>query len=82
MDDTGQAPNYVEYEGAKISYYDILYNFAKITQNHTDGSQMDLDRAYHFDKVNESLLLNIFPYVLVIIVIMLVCTGFRKLRKK
>lgn len=82
MEETGKAPNYVEYEGAKISYYDILYNFAKITQSHTDGSHMNFARAYHFDKVNESLLINAFPYVLAIVIIMLVCVGFRKIRQK
>ena len=33
MDEHGQAPNYIEYEGARLSYYDVVYNFAKITQN-------------------------------------------------
>ena len=55
MDKNGRAPNYIEYEGAKIGYYDLVYNFAKITENHTDNSHMDFAREYHFDKVNESI---------------------------
>ena len=82
MDDTGKAPDYIEYEGGKISYYDLVYNFAKITQNHTDNSNMDFAREYHFDKVNESILISILPYVLTIIIIMLICTGYRKIRRK
>lgn len=82
MDENGRAPNYIEYDGAKIGYYDLLYNFAKITQNHDDSSNMDFAREYHFDKVNESVLITALPYVLVIVIIMLACVGFRKIRRK
>lgn len=82
MDEHGQAPNYIEYEGARLSYYDVVYNFAKITQNHTDKSDMDFERSYHFDKVNDSILLDSLPYVFVIVVVILVCAGFRKIRRK
>ena len=82
MDENGQAPNYIEYEGAKLSYYDVLYNFAKITQDHTDKSNMDFERSYHFDKVNDSILLDSLPYVFVIVVIILVCAGYKKIRRK
>lgn len=40
MDANGRAPDSIEYEGAHISYYDLLYNFAKITQTHTDAKHM------------------------------------------
>ena len=82
MDKNGRAPNYIEYEGAKIGYYDLVYNFAKITENHTDNSHMDFAREYHFDKVNESILSTIFPYILAIMIIMLACIGIRKIRRK
>lgn len=82
MDENGRAPNYIEYDGAKIGYYDLVYNFAKITQDDTDNSHMNFEREYHFDKVNESILLTIFPYVLAIVVIMLACVGIRKIRRK
>ena len=80
MDDNGKAPDSIEYEGAKISYYDLLYNFAKITANHTDGTHMDFAKNYHFEKVHESILITILPYVLVIVVLMLACVGLRKIR--
>lgn len=82
MDNTGKAPDYIEYEGGRISYYDLVYNFAKITQNHTDNSNMDFARQYHFDKVNDSILISVLPYVLVIVIVMLICTGYRKIRRK
>ena len=79
MDENGQAPNYINYEGAYISYYDLQYNFAKITANHTDRSHMDFDREYHFDKVNDSILLTILPIVLIILVIMFIYMIFKRL---
>ncbi|MBQ9025897.1 MAG: adhesin [Methanobrevibacter sp.] len=82
MDENGRAPNYIEYDGAKIGYYDLVYNFAEITENHTDNSHMDFAREYHFDKVNESILITAFPYVLAIVIIMLACVGIRKIRRK
>ncbi|WP_407378448.1 adhesin [Methanobrevibacter sp.] len=82
MDDNGRAPNYIEYDGAKIGYYDLLYNFAKITQDDVDNSHMNFDREYHFDRVNESILITIFPYVLAIIIVMLACIGIRKIRRR
>ena len=82
MDENGRAPNYIEYDGAKISYYDLVYNFAKITENHTDNSHMDFAKEYHFEKVNESILLNSFPYVLAIVILILACVGLRKIRRK
>lgn len=82
MDDNGRAPDYIEYDGAKISYYDLLYNFAKITENHTDSSHMDFAKQYHFEKVNESILLNSLPYVFAIVILILACWGLRKIRRK
>ena len=82
MDENGRAPNYIAYDGAKISYYDLLHNFAKITENHTDNSNMDFAKEYHFEKVNELILLNSFPYVLAIVILILACVGLRKIRRK
>lgn len=82
MDENGKAPDYINYEGAYISYYDLQYNFAKITANHTDGSHMDFDREYHFDKVNDSILLTILPIALVILVVMLIYVVFKRLFRR
>lgn len=82
MDENGKAPDYINYEGAYISYYDLQYNFAKITANHTDGPHMDFDREYHFDKVNDSILLTILPIILVILVVMLIYVVFKRLLRR
>ena len=82
MDEHGRAPNYIEYDGAKISYYDLVYNFAKITENHTDNAHMNFEREYHFDKINEPILVAIFPYVLAIVVLILLCEGLKRIRQR
>ena len=80
MDQNGRAPDSIEYDGAHISYYDLVYNFAKITQNHTDAKHMGFEREYHFDKVNDSILLHIFPFVLVLFILFLVYLFWKRIR--
>ena len=81
MDANGKAPNSIDYEGAQISYYDLVYNFAKITQNHTDAQHMGFESEYHFDKVNDSILLQAFPFILVLFVIFLAVLAYKRIRK-
>lgn len=82
MDENGRAPNYIEYDGAKISYYDLVYNFAKITENHTDSSHMTFEKQYHFDKLNEPILLTLLPYIAAIVILILACSGLKRIRRK
>ena len=81
MDENGQAPDSIEYQGAHIGYYDLVYNFAKITQNHTDAENMDFEKEYEFEKVNDSILLHIFPFILILFVLFLAYLGYQKIRK-
>ena len=81
MDTNGRAPDSIEYEGARISYYDLLYNFAKITQNHTDAKHMGFESEYHFDKVNDSILLHIFPFILILFVLFIAYRFYKKIRR-
>ena len=81
MDEHGRAPDSIEYEGAHIGYYDLLYNFAKITQNHTDAHNMDFEREYHFDKVNDSILLHIFPFILILFILFIAYLGYQRIRR-
>ncbi len=81
MDENGKAPDSIEYEGAHIGYYDLLYNFAKISQNHTDGKNMGFESEYHFDKVNDSILLHIFPFVLILFVLFLAYLFLKRVRR-
>ena len=81
MDENGRAPDSIEYEGAHIGYYDLLYNFAKITQNHTDAKHMGFESEYHFDKVNDSILLHIFPIFLVLVVLFIAYKFYKRIRR-
>ena len=81
MDENGRAPDSIEYEGAHIGYYDLLYNFAKITQNHTDTKHMGFDQEYEFEKVNDSILLHIFPFILILFVLFLAYLGYKRIRR-
>lgn len=81
MDENGKAPDSIEYDGAHIGYYDLLYNFAKICQNHTDARHMGFESEYHFDKVNDSILLQIFPFVLVLFVLFLAYLLYKRIRR-
>ena len=81
MDENGRAPDSIEYEGAQISYYDLLYNFAKITQNHTDTKHMGFDQEYKFDRVNDSILLHVFPFVLILFILFLVYLLLKRIRR-
>ena len=81
MDENGRAPDSIEYEGAHINYYDLLYNFAKITQNHTDSKHMGFESEYHFDKVNDSILLHIFPFILILFVLFVAYLFLKRTRR-
>ena len=81
MDENGQAPDSIEYEGAHISYYDLLYNFAKITQNHTDSKHMGFESEYSFDKVNDSILLQSFPFILILFVLFVAYLFLKRIRR-
>jgi hypothetical protein len=81
MDANGRAPDSIEYEGAHIGYYDLLYNFAKITQNHTDAKHMGFNKEYSFDKVNDSFLLKAFPFILILFVLFIAYLGYKRFKK-
>ena len=81
MDQNGRAPDSIEYDGAQISYYDLLYNFAKITQSHTDVKHMGFESEYHFDRVNDSILLHIFPFILILFVLFLAYLFLKRIRR-
>ena len=80
MDENGEAPNYINYEGAYISYYDLEYNFAKITENHTDSNHMNFYKEYAFDKVNHSIIIDILPFITIIVIILTISIIIKKIR--
>lgn len=81
MNEHGQAPDYIEYEGALISYYDLVYNFALLTQDDTDSSHMNFDLEYKFNKFNDNGLLGLLPIAILIVLIIVIALVIRKIRK-
>lgn len=82
MDENGKAPNYVQYEGAYLSYQDIVYNFARITANHTTSSKMDFAGTYRFDKVNHSLLIDSIPFIIVAVILVVIYGIYRRIKHR
>ncbi|MBE6494695.1 MAG: adhesin [Methanosphaera stadtmanae] len=82
MDENGKAPNYIKYEGAYISYYDLVYNFAKITENHTASEHMDFATSYHFEKVNHSILIDALPIVVIALILLVLYGLIRRFKNR
>jgi hypothetical protein len=81
MDENGRAPNYVNYDGAYLAYPDIVYNFARITENHTDSNHMDFASEYRFDKVNHSFIIDSLPIIIIAVVLLIIYGLIRRLRR-
>lgn len=82
MDEHHQAPDFIKYKGAIIGYYDLTYNFAKITQTHTDMYHMDFERDYTFDKVNDSILVNLLPIIIILTIILFAYLLYKKIKRR
>lgn len=81
MDEHGQAPNSIDYNGAEISYNDLLYNFALLSQNTTDQSHMNLPTSQDFVKSNDSIIAQIIPLIIALVIIIPLATIIIKRRK-
>ncbi len=80
MDENGKAPNYIHYNGAYISYYDLQYNFAKITENHTDSNHMNFHNQYTFEKTNQSILIDLLPIIIICLIIISIIIIIKKIK--
>lgn len=82
MNEHKKAPNSIDYEGARISYYDLVYNFALLTENQTDASHMNFPREMEFTKYKYNILFDIIPIVAVISVILGIVLIIKKIKNK
>ncbi|OWT32477.1 hypothetical protein BGI41_07465 [Methanobrevibacter sp. 87.7] len=82
MDKTGKAPDYIEYEGAKIGYNDLLYNFALLTDDDQNAGTMNLPKSSDFKSFNDMNLVYTAIPILVIIGIILLIIGIRRKRRR
>lgn len=82
MDENGRAPDSIDYKGAHIGYYDLVYNFAKLTANHTDGRHMDFSHDTEFTKLNNDPLAEYGQYIIIIGAIIIVLGTIRRLFRR
>ena len=81
MREHGKAPDYIEYEGALIGYYDLVYNFALLCQDDTDSSHMNFEGESKFYKFHDNKLLGLLPIAVFIVLIIIIAVIIRRIRK-
>ena len=81
MNEHGRAPDYIQYEGAVIGYYDLVYNFALLTQDDMDSSHMNFESESQFNKFYDNGLLGLLPIAVLIVLIIIIVAIIRKIRK-
>lgn len=79
MNEHGKAPDSINYEGATIGYYDLVYNFALLTEDDTSASTMDFPSKMEFHKYYDSLLLTLLPIAILLIAAIIVLLIIRKI---
>ena len=82
MNEHGKAPDSIDYKGAKIGYYDLVYNFALLTQDDFDAAHMNFPQKADFQRYNSNILLDILPIALILIALVAVILIARKIIKK
>lgn len=82
MNKNGKAPDSINYEGATIGYYDLVYNFALLTENHTSASNMDFPSKFDFHKYYSNFLFEILPIGIIFIVIIAIALIIRARLKR
>lgn len=81
MKEHGKAPDSINYEGATIGYYDLVYNFALLTEDDTSASNMNFPSEFRFHRYYSNFLYDILPIGIIIIVIIAVLLVIRKIIK-
>lgn len=81
MDEHNKAPDYIEYDGAKIGYSDLLYNFAILTEDDKDSSTMNLPQTSEFKSFSDMDLVFYAIPILIVIAIILLFVGIRYKRR-
>lgn len=79
MNENGKAPDSISYEGASIGYYDLVYNFARLTQDDTSASNMDFPSEMEFEKYYSNFLYEILPIGILLIGIIAILIVIKKI---
>ena len=81
MNEHGKAPDSINYNGATIGYYDLVYNFALLTENHSSASNMAFPSEFGFHKYYDNFLMEILPIVVLFAIILGIIIIVRKILK-
>ena len=79
MNKYGKAPDSINYEGATIGYYDLVYNFALLTEDDTSASTMNFPSKMDFHKYYDNLLFSLLPIAILLIALIIVLLIIRKI---
>lgn len=79
MNENGKAPDSINYEGATIGYYDLIYNFALLTEDDTSVSTMNFPLNFGFHKYYSNFLFDLLPIGLIIVALIIVLLVIRKI---
>ena len=82
MNEHGKAPDSINYNGATIGYYDLVYNFALLTQDDTSASNMNFPSEMGFHKYYSNFINDILPIGIILIAIILILVIIRKIRRR
>ena len=82
MNEHGKAPDYINYEGATIGYYDLVYNFALLTEDDTSASTMNFPSDMAFHKYYSDLLFELLPIGMIIVAIILILLIVRSIIRR
>ena len=82
MNKNGKAPDSINYEGANIGYYDLVYNFALLTEDDTSASNMNFPSEMEFHKYYSNFIFDILPIGIILIGIIVVLVIIRKIIKR
>lgn len=82
MNEHGKAPDSINYEGATIGYYDLVYNFALLTEDDTSASNMNFPSEFGFHRYYSNFLFDILPIGIIVIAIIAILLIIRKIIKR
>ena len=82
MNENGKAPDSINYEGATIGYYDLVYNFAFLTEDDTSASNMNFPSEMEFHRYYSNSLFELLPIGILLIGIIAILLIIRKIIKR
>lgn len=81
MNEHGKAPDSINYKGATIGYYDLVYNFALLSEDDTSASDMNFPPKMEFHRYYSNFLYDLLPLGIIAIILITILLIIRKIIK-